>query len=65
MKYEFSFTEINYGSVAIESDTKPTRDDVMNAIMEGNAFLKDTEYNDIQFCGTQPQKSKPQKAMSR
>jgi len=65
MIYEFSFTEINYGSISIESDAKPTKADVTEAIMNGNAFYSDTEYKNIRPCGPTPQKSKSVPNMSR
>lgn len=49
MKHIFSFTEINYGSISIDSDHVPTEDEVINAIMEGSAFFKDTEYENIRL----------------
>jgi len=51
MKYTFSFTEINYGSIEIESKHMPGRGEVIDAIMNGNAYFKDTEYEDIKLCG--------------
>ncbi|MCL2426327.1 MAG: hypothetical protein FWD05_08305 [Oscillospiraceae bacterium] len=65
MKYEFNFTEMNYGSVSIESDIQPTKSDVINAIMNGNANYKNTEYADIRHCGSTPQKSKSTRDLSR
>jgi len=65
MKYEFSFTEMNYGSISIESDTKPTRSDVVDAIMSGNAYIGNTDYKDIKLCGETPTKSKPVHDLSR
>jgi len=47
MKYTFSFTEINYGSIEIEADHMPDESIVIDAIMNGEAFYKDTDYRDI------------------
>lgn len=58
MKYTFSFKEINYGSIEIESDHPPSESDVVDAIMNGGAFLGNTDYENIQLEETQrpPQK---------
>lgn len=53
MKYTFSFKEINTGSVAIDSDHTPDRTEVIAAIMNGNAFYKDTKYEEIRFAETE------------
>ena len=60
MKYTFNFKEINYGSITIVSDHEPTTGEVTDAIMNGNAYYKDTEYDDIQLIETEriPNKSK-------
>ena len=50
MKYTFSFKEINYGSIVIVSDHKPETGEVIDAIMNGSAYYKDTEYDDIQLA---------------
>jgi hypothetical protein len=65
MKYEFSFTEINYGSIEIESKTTPTKDEVISAIMSGNAYIKDSEYTDIRLSGTTKEKSRSNREFSR
>jgi len=57
MKYTFNFTEINHGSVTIESKTRPSESDVVDAIHSGNAFYKNTEYEDIEYCGSERSKS--------
>ena len=49
MKYTFNFTEINYGSIVIDSDEKPDKDKVIDGIMNGGAFIKNTEYVDIRM----------------
>jgi len=54
MKYTFSFKEINYGSIVIVSDHKPDTSEVIDAIMNGSAYYKDTEYDDIQL--TEPER---------
>ena len=60
MKYAFSFKEENYGRVEIEADHMPTTSEIIDAIESGNAYFKDTEYEDIRFegCEHQPPKRK-------
>ena len=60
MRYTFSFKEINYGSITIVSDHKPNTSEVTDAIMNGNAYYKNTEYDDIRLIETEriPNKSK-------
>ena len=62
MKYTFSFKEVNYGSVAIDSDHTPDISEVIDAIINGGAYIKDTEYEDIRLDGTeraQPKRDRP------
>ena len=47
MKYTFSFKEINYGSIDVESDHEPDKGEVIDAIMDGGAYFSDTEYEDV------------------
>ena len=49
MKYTYDFTEINYGSIEIDSDKRLDKGQVVNAIMNGGAFFKNTEYVDIRM----------------
>ncbi len=49
MKYVFSFQEVTRGSIAIEADHRPSEEEVENAIMEGSAFIKDTQYENIKL----------------
>jgi hypothetical protein len=63
MKYTFSFKEMNYGSVEIESANTPTKAEVIDAIESGNAFYKYTDYEDIQLIETE--KTKPKKDHNR
>jgi len=65
MKYEFSFKEVNYGSISIEAHTTPTRGDVIDAIMSGNAHFKDTDYEDIRLTSGSIDKPKPNRDRSR
>jgi len=53
MKYTFSFEETNYGSIVIEAATTPTRAEVIDAIQNGGAFYKDTEYGEIRLVETE------------
>ena len=52
--YYFTFSELNYGSIKITADHKPTGDEVIAAIENGNAFIHDTEYTDIAFDKAEP-----------
>ena len=47
MKYIFTFMEINYGSIEIESDREPDDGDVIDAIMNDGAYYDNTEYENI------------------
>lgn len=53
MKYTFSFKEINYGSIEIEAARTPTRAEIVDAIMNGGAYFKDTDYEDIRLANTE------------
>jgi len=62
MKYTFSFKEVNYGSIQVESNSMPVRADIINAIIMGGAYYKDTEYEDIKF--EEQEKSTPKRVRS-
>jgi len=47
LKHTFFFTEVNYGVVEIESDTTPSKDDVIQQVMDGHAIWGDSEYKEI------------------
>ena len=49
MKYVFTFNEINYGYIEIESDSKPDESEVVEKILEGNAYYKDTRFTNFQL----------------
>jgi hypothetical protein len=65
MKYTFSFKEINFGSIEIESKHKPDRSEVIDAIMSGNACFSDTEYEDIQLIETERKKPERDRSYER
>ena len=65
MKYTFSFKEINYGSITIDSDHEPDSGDVIDSIMNGNAYFNDTEYEDIRLDEIQKDKPKPERSYER
>ena len=65
MKYEFSFKEVNYGSIEIEAHTTPTRAEVVDAIMSGKAYFKDTDYEEIRLISGSMDKPKPNRDHSR
>lgn len=46
-KYRFKFSEINYGTVVVESDKRPSDDEVIQAILDGEADYYNTEFDDI------------------
>ena len=58
MNYTFSFKEINYGSVIVNSDHVPSNAEVEEAIMNGQGFHKNTEYTDIKLDEQEPAKVK-------
>ena len=58
MKYEFTFEEVNYGVVSIESDTRPTRDDVIESIKHDDSYVTHTDYKNIKLCGSTRDKSR-------
>ena len=47
MKFTFKFKEINYGSIEVEADHLPDETEITEAIMEGGAYFKNTDYEDI------------------
>ena len=47
MKHLFTFREINYGSIEIESGHIPDNGEVIDAIINGGANFKNTDYEDI------------------
>ena len=51
MKYTFSFKEISYGSIELEADHVPDIGEVTEAIINGGAYIDDTEYEDILLDG--------------
>jgi hypothetical protein len=51
MKYVFTFSEINYGRIEIESDHKPDKGEVINQILEGKATYHDTDFTDFELVG--------------
>ena len=65
MKYTFSFEETNYGSIVIEAATTPTRAEVIDAIQNGGAFYKDTEYGEIKLTETDRQTPKHERQYER
>ena len=53
MKYIFSFEEIHFGSIIINCDHLPNRNDVIDFIMNGDAYYLDTEFGDIRLIETE------------
>ena len=49
MKYIFSFEEINFGSIVINSEHKPNRNEVIDCITNGDAYYLETEYGEIKL----------------
>jgi len=61
MKHTFSFKEINYGSITIESDHEPDECEVENEIMKGSAYFDNTQYEDIELTDVEQKKMQPAK----
>ena len=55
MKYIFSFEEIHFGSIVINCDHPPDRNEVIDFIMNGDAYYLDTEYGEIRLIETERQ----------
>ena len=53
MKYRFTFKEINYGNIEIESDHKPNEDEIIEAILEGKADYRNTDFTDFELVETE------------
>jgi len=58
-KHLFSFTEVIRGNIEIESKFTPTKEEVINAILDGQANYHNTDFEDI--CLVQPERQPPQK----
>ena len=58
MKYIFTFKEIRFGSLMIEADTKPTEDEVMDAIDKDQAYYGVIDHYDIVLSHTLGKQSK-------
>jgi hypothetical protein len=65
MKYVFTFSEVNYGSVEIESEYTPTRAEVIDAIENGNAHINDTDYEKIRLEETERLTQKKERGHER
>ena len=65
MKYSFTFKEVNFGSIEIESDRTPTESEVIDEIMKGNAYFKHTEYENIKYQGCERSCSRKDRALER
>jgi hypothetical protein len=48
-KYTFSFKEISFGSIVIESENAPSELEVTEAIMNGGAYIDDSYYENIRL----------------
>ena len=53
MKYIYTFKEINYGSVEIDTSIPPDNGEIIEAIMDGKASFKNTDYEDIKLDETE------------
>jgi hypothetical protein len=51
MKYVFTFSEINYGRIEIESDHKPDKGEIINQILAGKADYHETDFVDFRLAG--------------
>lgn len=52
MKYVFTFNEVNYGRIEIESDHKPDNGEIIEKILEGKADYNDTDFTDFRLIKT-------------
>ena len=48
-KHLFTFTEVISGSIEIESELTPTQEEIINAILDGHAHYKNTEFENIRL----------------
>lgn len=62
-KHLFTFTEIISGSIEIESNITPTKDEVIAAILDGHADYKNTDFEDIRLVA--PEITPPSKSCNR
>jgi len=53
MRYSFSFTEINFGTVEIEADHPPNDGEIIEAIENGNVCFNKTIYENIRHQDSQ------------
>jgi hypothetical protein len=49
MKYLFIFNEINFGRIEIEADHKPDNGEIIEKILEGNAYYHNTDFTDFRL----------------
>ena len=49
MKYLFTFSEINHGSITVEADHRPDDGEIIERILEGMADYKDTDFTNFQL----------------
>lgn len=49
MKYVYTFSEINYGQIIIESRHEPNKDEVIGKILDGGADYGDTDIIDFRL----------------
>ena len=49
MKYTFSFMEISYGKITVEAKLQPSDVEVKDAILNGQAYYKNTEHENIEL----------------
>jgi hypothetical protein len=65
MKYIFTFSEINYGRIEIESGHKPDRCKVINQILEGAADYHNTDFANFKLIGQERTTSKKERGHER
>jgi len=49
MKYLFTFSEINHGSITVEADHRPDDGEIIERILEGMANYKDTDFKNFRL----------------
>ena len=64
-KFIYSFKEINYGSISIESENEPSELEVSEAIMNGGAYINNTYHEAIELECRERVKQKPVRPYER
>jgi hypothetical protein len=65
MKYIFTFSEVNYGRIIIESDHRPDKDEIIVHILEGEADYHNTDFVDFRLIETERSTPNMERGMER